>query len=77
MSLITIKSDALTVVISSRGAELQSIRDSQGFERMWQGDPAYWTGRAPILFPVAGGLRDDCYTMDGERYEMPKHGFVR
>lgn len=77
MSLITIKSDALTVVISSRGAELQSIRDSQGFERMWQGDPAYWTGRAPILFPVAGGLRDNCYTMDGERYEMPKHGFVR
>lgn len=77
MSLLTIGSSRLTAVISSRGAELQSLRDGQGVERLWQGDPAYWAGRAPILFPVAGGLRNDGYTLNGERYEMPKHGFVR
>lgn len=77
MSLVTIQNPFLTVTISSLGAELQSIRDAQGIERLWQGDLAFWTGRAPILFPVAGGLREDCYLLDGKRYSMPKHGFVR
>jgi galactose mutarotase-like enzyme len=77
MSLFTIRNDMLTVVISAQGAELQSIRDRNGVERLWQGDPEFWSGRAPILFPVAGGFRGDAYEMDGKRYPMPKHGFVR
>ena len=77
MSLVTIRNDWLTVVISTVGAELQSIRDRDGVERLWQGDPQFWAGRAPILFPVAGGFRGDAYKLDGIRYPMPKHGFVR
>lgn len=77
MSLTTIKSEALTVAISSRGAEIQSIRDARGMEYMWHGDPAYWGSRAPILFPVAGGLRNDGYEWQGVWYHMPKHGIVR
>ena len=77
MALITIANDQLKVTISSVGAELQSITDKNGRERLWNGDPAFWTGRAYVLFPVAGGFRDDYYELDGERYEMPKHGFVR
>ncbi len=77
MSLTTLRSDKLTVLISSLGAELQSIKDQHGVERLWQGDPAYWTGRAPILFPMAGGLREDRYLLDGKSYPMPKHGYVR
>ena len=69
--------DFLTVTISSLGAELQSIVDSNGVERIWQRDPAYWTGSAPILFPIAGGLREDRYLLNGVSYPMPKHGFVR
>lgn len=77
MSLVTIRSRELTVVISTLGAELQSIKDANGVERLWQGDPAYWTGRAPVLFPIAGGLREDRYLLDGQSYPMPKHGYVR
>ena len=77
MSFITIRNDCLTAVISTLGAELQSLQDSNGTERLWQGDPQFWAGRAPILFPVAGGFRDDVYELDGKRYPMPKHGFVR
>ena len=77
MQHVTLQNGCLTVVISSLGAEIQSIRDAQGVERIWQGDPKFWTGRAPILFPVAGGLKDDAYLWQGKRYEMPKHGFVR
>ena len=74
MSLVTIRNEYLTVDISTLGAQMQSIRDADGIERLWQGDPAFWAGRAPILFPMAGGLREDCYYLNGERYEMPKHG---
>lgn len=77
MSYVTIENSALKVTISSQGAELQSVIDKQGNERLWQGDPAFWTGRAPILFPIAGGLKDDCYILDGQSYPMPKHGIVR
>ena len=77
MTLISIQNQYLHVEISTRGAELQSIRDSSGNERLWQGDPAFWTGRAPILFPICGGLREDTYYLDGQRYSMPKHGFAK
>ncbi len=75
--LVTIKNGALTVDISTMGAELQSIREADGTERLWQGDPAFWTGRAPIMFPVCGGLKEDAYYLDGVRYEMTKHGFAK
>lgn len=77
MSLITIQSDKITAVISSKGAEIQSIKGQDGIERMWQGDPAFWANRAPVLFPVAGGFREDCYELDGVRHPMGKHGFTR
>ena len=77
MSLVTIANKHLTVVINTLGAQMMSIKDANGFERLWQGDPAFWAGRAPILFPMAGGLKEDCYYLDGERYQMPKHGYVR
>ncbi len=77
MSLITIKNDALTVDLSTIGAEMQSVREADGTERLWQGDPAFWTGRAPVMFPVCGGLKEDTYFLNGERYVMPKHGFAR
>ena len=75
MDMIEIKNERLTAVFSTHGAELQSLRDQNGVERIWQGDPAFWTGHAPVLFPVAGALRGDAYTLDGVRYAMPKHGF--
>ena len=67
MSLISIQNEYLCVEISTKGAELQSIRDTAGTERLWQGDPAFWTGRAPVLFPICGGLREDAYYLDGQR----------
>lgn len=77
MKLVTIKSECLSVTISSKGAEIQSIQDKNGVERMYNGDPAFWANRAPILFPVAGGLRNDGYEWQGKWYHMPKHGFIR
>ena len=37
-----IKNDQLTLEISSLGAELQSIKDANGNEYLWDGDEKYW-----------------------------------
>ncbi len=76
MSIITIKNEELTVEISTLGAELQSVKCA-GEEYLWNGDPAVWSGRAPVLFPICGGLKDDKYTLNGKEYTLPKHGFGR
>ena len=45
--LYTIHNDALTVAIDGLGAQLMSITAADGTEYLWNGDPAYWAGRAP------------------------------
>ena len=73
----TISSDRLTAGIAAFGAELQHLTDTHGRELQWDGDPAFWHGRAPILFPVIGLLEEGSYRLDGISYAMPKHGFAR
>lgn len=75
--IYTLKADALEIQVRTLGAELQSIRTTDGFEYLWQGDPAYWTGRSYILFPIIGGLPDETYTWEGKSYHMGSHGFAR
>lgn len=73
----TISSGTLSVEISTLGAELQRITDGDDRQLLWNGDPAVWHGRAPILFPVIGLLVNGCYRLDDVIYQMPKHGFAR
>lgn len=72
-----IRNDKLTVEISAHGAEVQSIKDADGKEYLWQGDPAYWNRRSPLLFPIVCGLWQDTYRIGGQEYEMARHGFAR
>lgn len=75
--LHTIRNDAITVTIDELGAQLQSITAAGGTEYLWSGDPAYWKGKAPTLFPYVGRLTNDRYTYDGKEYEMTRHGFAK
>ena len=72
-----LKNEKLTVVISSHGAELQSIKNEEGREYLWQGDEKYWPRRSPLLFPIVCGLWKGQYRVDGKTYELPRHGFAR
>lgn len=72
----TIKNEHLTVVVSEMGAELQSIKDSEGREYLWQGGEK-WPRRSPILFPIVCSVNGDTYTVDGQEYHLPRHGFAR
>ena len=38
----TLHNELLTVEVSDLGAELQSIKDDEGKEYLWQGDDRYW-----------------------------------
>ncbi|MBO7309849.1 MAG: aldose 1-epimerase family protein [Clostridia bacterium] len=74
--LYTLKNDSLCVKISSLGAELTSVTKN-GCEYIWQGDPDFWEGQAPILFPICGRLFGGSYTYGGKEYQMDLHGFAR
>lgn len=74
---IAFGSDRLSATISPLGAELQTLRDGEGRDLLWNGDPAFWTGRAPILFPIVGKLLDGHYRLDGRSWQMDQHGFAR
>ncbi|MDY7523988.1 aldose 1-epimerase family protein [Sphingomonas sp. 10B4] len=76
-ALIEIGSAELTAAINPYGAELTHLRDGDGRELMTDADPAFWTGHAPILFPIVGALNGDTLRLDGESYTMGKHGFAR
>ena len=80
--VIEIKSDQLTVQFKTLGGALSSIKDREGIEYLWQGDATYWSGQAPVLFPICGSLREDSafYShADGTETKgnIPRHGLVR
>lgn len=66
------------VEVDELGAQLRSLRRKEdGYEYLWQGDPAIWPDQAPILFPVVGELLEGSYRAEGRAYSMPRHGFAR
>ncbi|WP_230771035.1 aldose 1-epimerase family protein [Sphingomonas sp. Leaf4] len=73
----TLSNGILTATIADLGAELLSLSDAGGRELMTDADPAYWTGHAPILFPIVGRLHGDRYRLGDTSYVMPQHGFAR
>lgn len=74
---LVMENNRLRVVVELLGAEIASIWDkSTGQELLWQGDPALWPHRAPLLFPVCGPLLDDRFEAEGQQYRMPPGGFA-
>ena len=73
----TLHNDRLSIEVSSFGAELQSIKDGDGKEYLWQGDDKYWGRRSPILFPIVCGLWKGTYRTEGDTYSLGRHGFAR
>jgi galactose mutarotase-like enzyme len=62
--------------LDTLGGEMISyIKDSISYA--WQGDPAFWSGHAPVLFPVVCALKNDTVIIEGKQYNIPKHGIAR
>lgn len=72
-----LKNKNLEVTVSDKGAELTSLKDSEGKEYLWQGDEKYWNRQSPILFPFIGRLKNKEFIYEGKKYPMMQHGFAR
>ena len=75
--MIHLQNNQYQMDISRIGAEIHHLLDPNGVERIWQNVPAVWPSHTPLLFPIAGALKDDTWYYQGRAYTMPKHGFVR
>ena len=74
---LTISNRDIRASISSLGAELVRLQDGSGANYLWNGDPAWWTGRSPILFPIVGEVKSGKLKVDGKTFAMARHGFAR
>jgi galactose mutarotase-like enzyme len=74
---IALRSTRLSAEINPLGAQLSVLRDPAGRDLLWDGDPAVWAGRAPILFPIVGTLAGGRYRVGSRTYQLPRHGFAR
>jgi galactose mutarotase-like enzyme len=76
-SWIRIGSGNLSADINPLGAQLSVLRNAAGQDLLWNGDPAVWAGRAPLLFPIVGALAGGQYRLGSQVYSLGRHGFAR
>ncbi len=74
MSDLIIKNDCLEVCITTKGAQIKSVKSDK--EYIWEANPEIWGKSAPVLFPICGTLKDNKYTYKGKEYTMQSHGFA-
>lgn len=58
------------------GAELESFT-KESINYIWSVDEQFWNKTSPALFPIVGGLKNNSYEINGNEYELPRHGFAR
>lgn len=78
MAVYELKNDVVSILVNSRGAELQSLKrlDTEE-EYLWKADPAFWGRTSPVLFPFVGVTNGKEYRTKGKTYTMTQHGFAR
>ena len=74
---LTIFNRNIRATVSSLGAELVRLQDRHGTDYLWNGDPRWWNGRSPILFPIVGELKRGKLKVEDKIFAMERHGFAR
>ncbi len=75
--IYTIENERYCLSADTLGAELSSFYEKQTtHEYIWQKSDV-WQGQSPLLFPIVGRLKEDCYVYNGQIYHLEKHGFAR
>lgn len=73
---IKITSGKSYAVLNTEGAQLNSlVKDNT--EYLWQGNPDFWAGQAPVCFPIAGVLPNGKAKAFGRECDMKRHGVAR
>jgi hypothetical protein len=74
---VAIPGFALRARLSATEAELVRLQGGSGLDLLWNGDPAFWTGCSPLLFPIVGKAKGNRIKVAGAAYEIGRHGFAR
>lgn len=75
---IQLKNDKISAEFKTMGAQLISLKDAGNTEYLWQGDPNYWNGQSPVLFPIVGCLRGGTACVSGDKTcSFGRHGIAR
>ena len=75
--ITTLKKNTITAQIQHLGAELISLKSSQGKEYIWEGNPEFWGKHSPVLFPIVGTLKNNTFHHNEKNYHLSRHGFAR
>ncbi len=73
---IKITSGDSYAVLGLDGAQINSLIKNDR-EYLWQGNPEFWSGQAPVCFPIVGVLPDGRATAFGKECNMKRHGVAR
>lgn len=74
--LIYLHNEHLRLTVDTLGAQMMELFGPSGRQYLWQGDPAYWNDRSPVLFPCIGRLFQDRYRFRDAEYSIGIHGFA-
>ena len=74
--LCQIGNTRLTATLDTMGGCLTGLC-LDGNQYLWQGDERWWSGQAPVLFPIVGNLRDGHATCANGEANMGRHGLAR
>lgn len=73
-----LESKSLVATFKHKGGEIASLYDKTlDKELMWQGNPEFWSGQNPTLFPMVGNTFSKSYEWNGKTYSMKNHGLIR
>ena len=73
-----LENDVAILQVDTYACEIASFRRiDKDIEYMWNGDPAYWANRNPLLFPHVSAPADKVLNFKGQDYKVNNHGFCR
>lgn len=73
-----LKNDLIKLTVDSYAAEMHELAlIADSINVLWQGDPKFWKGRNPTLFPQVGKPKSGTISFKGQDYQMGNHGFLR
>ncbi len=74
----TLENDVIKLVVDSFASEMHELcLKENGINVLWNGNPKFWKGRNPTLFPQVGNTQNGIISFKGHEYKMGNHGICR
>lgn len=73
--IYTLKNNLVQIDVNDHGAEVENL--SYDGLRIIRAKDEIWGRSAPLLFPIVGCLKDGYTVINGTKYFLTKHGFLR